>query len=82
MVADKVQDRLQAEIEAALLEMKSLDARLADPVARFAAAVEQAIAGLRASVDELRTEFGPRRGGRRRRRQGRPPARRRAHRKP
>jgi len=69
MVADSVEDRLQDEISAALLEAKDLAAQLPDAVARFTAAVRQAITGSGGHVYELGAGLGQR--GSTRPRQGR-----------
>jgi hypothetical protein len=64
MVADSVEDRLQDEINAALLEARGLAAQLPDEVARFAAAVALATAGLRTHVNKPRGGLGPRKNAR------------------
>ena len=74
MVAGSVEEQLQDEIEAALRETSGFDARVTDPVARFAVAVEQAIAGFHAHVNNLSVGIGRRKSSRHR--QGRRPARR------
>ena len=60
MVAESVENRLQEEIKAALLETESSNAEVSDPVARFAAAVGQATVGLRAHLHTSHRGLGAR----------------------